>query len=381
MKTCSEWSLTLSLFLQVHMVRGRAIEFRERTVKACVDKLASSSSNSSIPITDLTRYLVRASELILPPSVCSDPSSVSSSSSLAAAVQPLAYAPGINVSTAASILSTSVSGPSNSYTAGLIVEQYAQGLLQEGRVDAAAGLYLRLLLQLGDGDRELQSRALKNCLDCWAASSPDPLHQLASYIENHPTSDMSGSSAGPLQILELIDDSALALSLTERLLARLDASPLPEDVKEVARQTRMALILVQKASQLRLEMALGASDRGDHGRGKSPGPGPLIVKKGSVRGGTGERRQHEGRSLNYKDEDARGKNKGPLGALARFTRGIKGLAVGLVHRRGRVASGVFAAMCMIPRKQGGERIDLILKGVQAAAFLLAMSSSEEFKGQ
>ena len=231
--------LTNNTLMQVHVVRGRAIEYREKTVKACMESIASSSS----PIADLAKYLVRVSELILPPALTTELSSASASH--ASQLQPLVYVPGISGETASSILATSNSRPINSHTAGLIVEKYAQGLLNEGLVDVAAGLYLRLLLQMGDGDRELQSRALKNCLECWAASSPDPLHQLASYIESYPGPGKDGLGNG-LQVIDLIEDGELALSLCERLLVRIQSSALPDEAREVARQMRTAMVLMQK---------------------------------------------------------------------------------------------------------------------------------------
>jgi hypothetical protein len=357
-----------SNLMQVHMVRGRAIEYRERTVKACVDKLAGSSNSS--PIVDLARYLVRASELILPPSVTSDPSLSSS-----ATPQALAYAPGINVVTASAILATSTSGPSTSYTAGRIVEIYAEGLLHEGIVDAAAGLYLRLLLQLGDGDRELQTRALRSCLDCWSASSDDPLHRLACYIESYPASDKN--EVGPLQVIDLIEDGALALSLTERLLTRIMSSPLPDELKEVARQSRTAVALVQKASKLRHEMAMGVSGREDRSKGGASANGS-SVSKSQTRGGMAQR--HQGRSkVGSFDEDSGEKKRGPGASMRGFVRGVKGIARGLIKWRVRWASGVFAALSFIPRPrvEGADPALLVIKGIQAVAFVLAVASSDK----
>ena len=124
----------------VYVLRSRALEYREKTSRRCIDKACSllEEKQDGVPV-DPVRYLRRAVELV---------------------AETEHFPLGLTRETVDYVLSH----PSNAYD-NLVMKKFAHDLYQKGYKDKAAIVYFNLLCC--EADRQRQADLLNKCLECW----------------------------------------------------------------------------------------------------------------------------------------------------------------------------------------------------------------------
>eukprot|EP00798_Chlamydomonas_sp_ICE-L_P017156 gene17156-23467_t len=195
----------------VFPMKSRAMEYRERTSRLCVERACCVGSVDGRSDVDPMRYVRRAAEL------CSKAG---------------ADIPGLSTQTVEFLNAH----PSNAYD-GQGLELFANGLRQSGFIQEAANVSMKLLGS-SNGDKELQSRALQLCLACWLPREQrcedsrcgeaeqgwdqDLVMRLASFIKTQ-------NSFTAAQFVDVMIDASLPESLVLQLIEHLVAHSVVTD--------------------------------------------------------------------------------------------------------------------------------------------------------
>lgn len=177
----------------VYPIKSRAMEYRERVAKSCVERACSFRCQ------DPLKYLRRATEL------CADVN---------------LRIPGIS----SEFLSYLQTHTGNAYDV-IAIRHFAEGLRRSGYVDQAANVFYRLL-QHGE-DRSQQAETLKQCLACWMDGEPDEqegeyavVAKVAQFVETHQPFSAA-------QIIDLMREAKIStiftLKLCNHVLSRMSA--------------------------------------------------------------------------------------------------------------------------------------------------------------
>ncbi|KAG1675582.1 hypothetical protein FOA52_014170 [Chlamydomonas sp. UWO 241] len=352
--------LPATTLTSVHLVRSRAMDYREKSARACV------SRSLSYAVRDPTPYLRRACELAGPrPDL-------------------LRQLPGLTPE----VVEYVACHAANAY-GPLCLERFAEGLRSTGHLDEASALYLRLL-ELYEGETEMQARVLRACLACWADEHGTPdkealLLRLATFIETQHT-------FSPGQVIDIVletpgQSQALAMHLVEHLLAKLESSadlnpgaspghsprgasrsadvppssaapPGGREQRERAVRQFMYASLLRKWAQMRADA--GARDAA------ALAARVAVLEAGGGGGGRGDGAQAAARQAS----SAKQQQHSAGGGASPRVRGARVTGARALLERG-VASGVYACLSLL----GGGHV--VLRAARAASFLLPMATGND----
>lgn len=161
--------LTSTSLTPVYIIKSRALEFRERVARQCVERACSLHCKSPI------KYLRRAAELCAHADI---------------------KLPGVS----RPVVSYLLSHPSDAYEP-IALKFFADELKRSGQLDQAANVYYRLL-RFGD-DRAQQADALKQCIACWLAQDDGAAVAEGQQQQEGPQQGCGGGARGRGVVLKL----------------------------------------------------------------------------------------------------------------------------------------------------------------------------------